>query len=286
MLLVACSKDTSNVSQWGKPSPKKGTSNQTDTAAWVGKYKIDLKATAASKDDVAAKMGEAFAEMLMGGTTLELRADRTFRMLIMTIPLEGKAQIDGTKLTLIPETVMGMTKEKARKLKQQPLPDDKPMEGQFSEDFQTLTLKEIPGDPSGDLKFVRDTSVPKGPGKETVSAAELPLVGSYDGSLKMPEPKNEQERQEQKTLIAMSKSMSLELRRDNTFFMRMVFELEGTWKLQGGKVVLTPTKLVGMEDMKSKTETKPIEGVVEQDGKTLTFTPPDEKDPQLVFTKK
>ncbi len=91
-------------------------------------------------------MARNFAQMLGGSTTLQLKEDKTFEMSLMAMPIRGTWKLDGTKLELKAETIMGMTPDQLRteaaargKLPPNAGEMNKPME--FEVDPSTLTLK-------------------------------------------------------------------------------------------------------------------------------------------------
>jgi len=112
----------------------------------VGRYTASFEEPASAKDDAASQMVRNFAQMLGGSTTLELKEDKTFEMSLMAMPIKGTWSLDGTKLELKAETIMGMTPEqlKSEAAARDKLPPNagemnKPME--FEVDPSTLTLR-------------------------------------------------------------------------------------------------------------------------------------------------
>lgn len=286
-VLLGCKGGEPTTAQKGASSP---TASTVPAPGIEGTYKVDLKMPEGKKDDPAAEFGKAMTgmmQMMFSGSKLEIQSGGRFKITMMGMPVEGPYVLDGKKITLTPDKVMGMTVEEAKKLNPNNTMDTKPMTGSVSEDFKTITLdSEKPGEPG--VNFVKaPAEQPEAPVKETVSTDEKSLIGEYSGEMELPEPKTDKEKQDAMMAKAMSGSLSLKLKADNTFTMNVMFELEGTWSLQSGAVVLNPTKVLGMDtkDTDSK-KPQPLRGVVGEDGKTLTVTNPDQPGSKLIFTKK
>ncbi|MEJ5171163.1 MAG: hypothetical protein WHU10_09255 [Fimbriimonadales bacterium] len=112
----------------------------------VGTYTASFEQPASSANDAAAQMARNFAQMLGGSTTLQLKEDKTFEMTLMALPIQGTWSLDGTRLLLKAESVMGLTPDQLRNqaAAQGKMPPnagdmDKPLE--FEVDPSTLTLK-------------------------------------------------------------------------------------------------------------------------------------------------
>lgn len=89
----------------------------------------------------------------------------------------------------------------------------------------------------------------------------------------------------------MLESVSLEIKKDKTFTLTMVFPMEGTWTQSGSNIDLKITKVMGMdmEAIRKKAAdsgkaadadamNKPMTLTVSSDGQTLTGKSPDGKD--------
>ncbi len=237
----------------------------------VGKWKGELKMPETSKDDPAAKLGEAFASMMLGSLSLEFKTEDTFSLSLMGIPVEGKVKRDGNKLTLTPETAMGMTVEEAKK--QNPMAKTDPMEAEISADGKEITLKDKDSKPSeGVMVFKRREDSAKKSGPSTVSDAEKALVGSYGAELHgaKPEGLSEKDAGELKMAEAMLKGASLELFADNTFHLNFMFEMEGKWHVKDGVCNLKMEKMLGMpEGGKSTSKSDDMNLRVESGGKLV-----------------
>ena len=111
-------------------------------------------------------------------------------------------------------------------------------------------------------------------------ATEKKIVGKYKAQLTMPEGKKDDPSAPMAKGFAeaLVGSMSLEIKEGKAFTMTaMGFPIEGTWTLNGDKLTLTPTKVMGMDpktaskDSTSKSD-EPMELTVSSDGKTLMPT--------------
>jgi len=124
---------------------------------------------------------------------------------------------------------------------------------------------------------------------------EAKLEGKYKGEMKMGSSqaggKNGEVARQMAGMLA--NSLSLELKKDKTFTMQMLFPLEGSWSLDGTTLMLTPTKFMGMSvsDMaktgsNANNRQQPMKFAVSDGGDTLTSVndkPGD--DTSLVFKK-
>jgi len=110
--------------------------------AVVGKWKGQIKMEESKKDDPGAKFAEALAGMM--AMDLELKADHKFTMSMMMINLEGDWSMSGSRVTLVPKTVMGMSvedykkKETASGTMSKTNGPDKPMELELQGDGKTM----------------------------------------------------------------------------------------------------------------------------------------------------
>lgn len=122
--------------------------------------------------------------------------------------------------------------------------------------------------------------------------SEKDLVGDWTGKMTMSEIAKKQAIEEAKKqnpqgaqvspdmIETMMNSMEypLTLREDNTFTLTLVmFPAEGTWKFENGKVVMTVTKMMGMDinalaaqSGQTARSNDPMVLSVSKDGKTMT----------------
>lgn len=83
---------------------------------------------------------------------------------------------------------------------------------------------------------------------------------------------------------ALVSSMALEVRADNTFTLKIMVDMKGTWTLNGNKLILTPDKEAGQTISFGGKDA--MDFVVAPDGKSMTFTSSDPKKPgELVMDK-
>jgi hypothetical protein len=208
----------------------------------AGKWKGEVKMPATKADDPAAKMAEAFTQMFTGNLSLEFTSGDHFKLTMMGMPLEGKVARKGLNLTLTPETAMGMPIEEVKKTNPNFKEGDK-LEATIAEDGSSITVK------SKQLVFTRFKEEPKKEVASTVSSDEGSLVGHYGAQREGQKPANMTPKDEKdwKMAEAMLKSSSLELNKDNTFKMNLVFNLEGQWHVQSGKLTLHMTGMAGIK---------------------------------------
>lgn len=110
-----------------------------------------------------------------------------------------------------------------------------------------------------------------------IAACGPNVVGSYKGSIEGMDKDNPMSGITQ----AMAGSMTLDLRRDNTFTANIFFTLEGKWSISGNTLTLTPEKVLGIE----RTEvTEPMQFIIENGGRRLVAK--DSHQEKLVFVKK
>lgn len=126
--------------------------------AVVGKWKGEVKMPESAKDDPMAKMGEAFMGMM--SMDLDLKADKTFTLTMVFIPIAGDWSMSGNVVTLTPKTVMGMTKEEVAKQqeKEGKKPEagmDKPMRLEVQPDGKSMkALDQLGGEKDSPGEFV------------------------------------------------------------------------------------------------------------------------------------
>jgi hypothetical protein len=240
----------------------------------AGTWKVSMEAPEAS-DDPMSKMAEGFGQMFSGMLELDFPDEQKFRMLVMGMPVEGDVSRSGNDLTLTPKTFLGLTFEEARKQgmldKAQGVEDmEKPLKGTINQDGSKITLQPE-GESQEPMVFVRKVTEPEKPVAEKVTSAEKKLVGDWKGRVEAGSGANLSEEQKQEVVMAqaMMSGTSLKLRADNTFAMKMMFDIEGTWKLANDKLVLTPTKMMGMEGGAVSGESMSLK--VSGDGRVLTI---------------
>lgn len=115
----------------------------------VGQYNGEVTINKTASNDPMAKMAEGLANAFAQGMSLELKEDKTFKMTMMMVPLEGKWAVDGGKLTLKADKVMGMEPDQLKgAMGDNPQtknvnPEDvkKPMVFKVSDDAKTLTAE-------------------------------------------------------------------------------------------------------------------------------------------------
>lgn len=250
---------------------------------WKGKIEMPKSE---DEDNPFGKMAEAMAGMFTGNMALEFLPEDRFRLSFMGIPIEGKVERKGLDLTLHTDRAMGMTVEEAKKTN----PDFKQetMLAKISADGSKITISDLGDDKSkGTMVFERAKEEPKKQVASTVSDAEKDLVGDYTAKMEgSPGQMDEKEQSEFKMAEAMMQTSTLELRADNTFKMMMMLEMEGTWKVEDGKISLHMTKIMGMpDDGKSTSKNDDMVLKVEPGGR-LTTSEGGPKGMTLVFQKK
>lgn len=257
----------------------------------IGHWKGTLEMGGSDTEGPGAELAEGIAVAMgeMMNAKLEFPTEDRFVFSLMTMPFEGKVKRDGNRLTLIPETIMGLSREEARQLgaTKNDLSD---LHGTISDDGSEIRL-EGQGKDSGTMVFKRtsdDTAEkPRRTESKLHSSSEERLVG--DWSVKIEAPRSGPgaiSEKEAKMLAAMESAMKLRLSQDLTFSLDMMAEILGTWKLDGDRITLVPTKLMGM-DIKDGDGAKadPLVGRVSSDGRTITASEPGGAG-RIVFTKR
>jgi roadblock/LC7 domain-containing protein len=135
-------------------------------AKLVGNYKGDIKVPAPQKGDAYGEMAAQMAKAMKSTLALELKADKTFNM-VMFVPVEGSWTLAGGKVTLKIEKIMGrtMAEVKAEAAKRPNMvfqdPSQKPLKFAVSPDGNTLTSveeKTVMGSKDGQMTFTRKKS--------------------------------------------------------------------------------------------------------------------------------
>jgi len=266
----------------------------------LGPWKGKLELPKSDKDDLGAAMAEAMLSPFADSLELELSEGGKFRLSMMGMPIEGSFTVDGSTITLKAETAMGLTPEEAAKKNAESKSGTKvdvesmkePMIGTISADKSKITLRNEPKkgekpDPSaGEMVFVRDTSGPKVVDKPTVTAEEAKLVGEYraDASRIKESDLKPEDKADIEMIRSMLGSARVTLSADNTFDMRLMVSLSGTWKVAGGKLTLNPTGAMGMSDGKSSGD--PMTFLIEDGGNLLHAEDQSKASPLLYFVRK
>ncbi len=154
LLLAGCGKGADTNMAGGTTG-----SSTADESKLVGKYMAEFTLPPDKKDDPMAKMAESFVKGMM----IELKADKTYTMTAMGIPIEGKWSASGDKVSLTVEKMMGMSKADAQKMNAknpnavqgQKAADasDKPQEYIVSDDGNTLTPADQKDASKGTMTF-------------------------------------------------------------------------------------------------------------------------------------
>jgi len=130
-------------------------------SAVVGKWKGQIKMDESKKDDPAAKMAEAFASMLT--MDVEMKSDHSFKLTVMMMPIEGSWSMSGSKVSLTPKTIAGLSPEEYQKqqaksggsLSKTSSGDfDKPLNLELQPDGKTMKMVKDGAAPSGGGDFV------------------------------------------------------------------------------------------------------------------------------------
>lgn len=218
----------------GSGGAENASGRTTASAPLAGEWKGKIEIPAAQKDDPGAKLGEAFSEMM--SFKLEIKPDDTYVMTAFVVPITGKLTRNGDEITLTPEKIMGMTPEEYKKANADKPntmePDMKPLKGKVNEDNSKITFIDDK-DQKGNLVFSRVPA--KVVGASTVTPEEQKFVSEYKGQIDRTKIKPED-----KSTLAMEPYLKLNLDADNTFHMSVGMDMDGTWKLTGDKITLTP----------------------------------------------
>jgi hypothetical protein len=113
------------------------------------------------------------------------------------------------------------------------------------------------------------------------SSPSKQLIGKWDGKLAMaadtsaPKTAGDQFAQSLMKGLANIGNSTLEFKPDNTFTLVLFVSMEGTYEVQGNKVILHATKVAGMPANNSGSDAKlnnnkPMTLILSSDGKTLT----------------
>lgn len=255
-------------------------------ASLVGRYRTEIEVPDGKADEPGKALTKGLADMFGSMTELEVLENNRFRLAVVGMPIEGRVVIEGSSVTLFPETLMGMTEEELKKhpeAKKQSFSKE-PMEATVEEDGQVIRLKGVEAQ-EGAMVFRRVKEEPKKPVADKVAPSDQMFVGEWSASVRPPNRElTEAEQQEMQMARALVATSTLELRKDYTFYFKMMLEFEGTWKITNSTLVLSPTKMMGMDTSGSK-DAKPMEMKVEAGGKNLVMSEEPGKG-ALVYTKK
>lgn len=120
---------------------------------WKGELILPKKKGKPSPED---EFAEAMAKAFLSDLWIEFNEDGTFRMNMM-VPIEGKYQRETNSVHLIPESIMGLSKDDLKKMSENGgnvSMSDEPLILEISKDGKTLRVKdETEG--QGELVFSR-----------------------------------------------------------------------------------------------------------------------------------
>jgi hypothetical protein len=236
-VLAGCKSSTPTTTASASPTGLTGT--------WYGKFSPET-----SPDPAKAQMTALFGATTF---TLDLDVNGRFKLTAMGSPLEGDYTVEGTKITMKPDTVMGKSLNDPSNPMANAMAELKePQLGEIRDGGKTIFLAARPNNPNDiDLAFTREKPKEPALGPKTADASEMKMVGewvfdeSFDpaGKPKANETKDETaKRKAQEFARNMAKQVQLKLREDNTFIMNLLIEFRGTWKRNGEKILLTATE--------------------------------------------
>lgn len=269
----------------GGASPESATSTQpgasvaSNTQGLKGRWKMDIGASATDKAsaDMARAMGS------LANVSIDFDGSKAFTMLMMGVPVGGSYTEQGDKVHFVPETVLGKTFDEWKKMPQDAnnptnkmAEQLKPFDGTVDQKAGTITISNL-GNDNKAVIFKREVPEDESKLASTVKPEEKILVASYKGKMEIPETNDPAKAQQNEMMKSMMQNLSLRLRQDNTFKMNLGLELEGTWSVEGGKVLLKPSLAAGSKDE------KPMDLTVSADGKTLSRS--EEGKGKLEFTR-
>lgn len=265
-------------------------SSKPSDSSWKGlsgSYKGEIELGAADSNDPGAALAKGMGDMFAGMMSLEFPEAGRFKMSMMGLPVEGSATLDGNRLTLTPETMMGMKPEELEKLNKDKgaanAGDMKPMSGEVSDGGATIRLIED-GKTAKDgvLVFKRKADESKKEIVDKTSGDEKGLVGTWKGEVELGAGATD----EDKTMAqVLANSLSLKLNADRTFALNMMVEMLGEWTLTGDRIELQPTKMMGMEmSDEDKKKNEPLVGSVSGNGTMISVAKAGEH-AKLIFRK-
>lgn len=118
---------------------------------WKGELALPKKKGKPSPED---EFAEAMAKALLSDLWIEFNEDGTFKMNMM-VPIEGKYQARRDLVHLVPESIMGMSKDDIKKMNENSAKaslNDEPLILEISKDRNTLRVKDENGG-QGELVF-------------------------------------------------------------------------------------------------------------------------------------
>ena len=123
-------------------------------AQLVGKWKVDMTSLKMPQAQGKAAMGQEMAKGMLAGIKLELKADKSFDMLMM-MPLSGTWKIDETANT-VALTITKMNNQDISKMGD--VANNKPMVLDIASDNSHLTAQNSPGakTPRATFAFVKE----------------------------------------------------------------------------------------------------------------------------------
>lgn len=276
----------SKTSEGSTKSGETSTANSGVLGKWYAHMDLGT-----DKDNPMAGMAEAMGSMML--PELEIMDGGKFKMSMMGIPVEGDWKQEGETLTISPKTVMGMEKDAFEKMQK-----TKGGNGSMDED---LILKVIDGgkaleavdknkSSAGSLIFKREkpassikSDTPK-EGPSSVAGNESEFVGAYSSKVETTkEPTTDEEKSEVEMVKAMSSSIKLELRKDNSFVLNLMVEMSGKWKRIDNKIQLKPEIVMGMKSDGKNDNEKPMD--LEIQGSNLVLLNPEKEWVKLIFSK-
>jgi|GEM_PF-6233124 len=137
-----------------------------------------------------------------------------------------------------------------------------------------------PNDPS--MEFTKEAA--RVIGESKVEGKEADLVGKFGGQIEPIPGKTLTKDDESQLEMMKPMKIELELFQDKTFKLELGARLEGDWKLEGEKLTLTPTTLMGRPIDGKENKADPIECTIQADG-SMTAPAPDGGPVQLVFKR-
>jgi hypothetical protein len=202
---------------------------------------------------------------------LQFPTETRFRLTALFMPIEGEVVRSGHDITLKPKSHLGFTFEELRNQHGEQAASsydqaEKLIKGTLSENGATITLEHM----DETTVFTRKIIEPLEPVVEKVTPSEKRFVGTWMSRTEV--VRLESFSSEQKIQMTMTEASLrdalLILRPDNTFYMWMSIEYEGTWRQAGSELVLNFSKVMGMTP--DVTGAGPARLSISSDGRTLT----------------
>jgi hypothetical protein len=281
LLVVGCSDKSDSLSSSAtEPAPEAPAIDSSLKGVYAMEF--ETPSTPKKEDDLGEAFAKGFGSMLASTMELTFDGQGGFSMSMMGFPVDGKVILEGDKVRLEPETIMGMTEEELKKQAKDGQAknvsmDEAKMSGTVEENGDVIRLKGEKGEP---MVFRRKMEAVV---EDKVSVNDRVFVGTWVGveAIANKKPSTDEEKQEEQLIQTMLKTMRFEFRPDYTFKMRMMFEMEGNWKREGDELVLQPTKMMGLGGGESQND--PMRLKIDGDKLTLKGEKADEG--TLVFAK-